>query len=233
MRGQSRGLSNEWRLGRILRCQALQNSNREIVTLAVPALLTLAVDPLVSMVDTAFVAALGTVHLGALGVNTAIFFVAFFVANFLAYGTTPLISEALGLEQKEEAQRLSSEAVIVASLLGTLVLFFLIAGRYVWLAWMGADEGALLAEAEIYLVIRAFAAPAVFLITAGNGVFRGYGDTKTPLYITLTLNLINLGLDALLILGLGLGLAGAALATLCAQWFGRFVSSRCCVGRVV
>ena len=78
MRGQSRGLSNEWRLGRILRCQALQNSNREIVTLAVPALLTLAVDPLVSMVDTAFVAALGTVHLGALGVNTAIFFVAFF-----------------------------------------------------------------------------------------------------------------------------------------------------------
>jgi Na+-driven multidrug efflux pump len=45
--------------------------DREIATLALPALGALAADPLVSMVDTAFVGRLGTVPLAALGVNAA------------------------------------------------------------------------------------------------------------------------------------------------------------------
>ena len=70
--------------------------DRDIIALALPALGALAADPLVSLVDTAFVGRLNATALGALGVNTSIFSLAFFVFNFLAYGTTPLIGRAIG-----------------------------------------------------------------------------------------------------------------------------------------
>ena len=84
---------------------------------------------------------------------------------------------------------------------------------------MGAT-GELQDPALSYLRVRALAAPAVLLITAGNGVFRGFQDTRTPLVITLWLNAVNLVLDPLLIFGLGWGLVGAAVATTVAQWVG-------------
>ncbi len=70
--------------------------DRRILRLAVPALGTLAIDPLVSLTDTAFVARLGEVPLAALGVDTAVFSFSFFLFNFLAYGTTPLLAGAVG-----------------------------------------------------------------------------------------------------------------------------------------
>jgi MATE family multidrug resistance protein len=84
---------------------------------------------------------------------------------------------------------------------------------------MGAT-GELVGPAVTYLRIRALAGPAVLFITAGHGIFRGYQNTRTPLTVTLALNGVNLVLDPLLIFGLGWGLAGAAWATVIAQWTG-------------
>jgi putative MATE family efflux protein len=198
----------------------VRDRNREILSLAVPALLTLAIDPLVSIVDTAFVAGLGTTSLAALGVCAAIFMVAFLLSNFLSYGITPLISEALGLSEEQEARTVSSEAMLIASLIGTVVMGALWLWQPYWLGLMGAADGELAAAASDYLEIRLFAAPAVFLVTAGNGIYRGYKDTRTPLYIAVVVNAVNVLLDGILILGLGWGLAGAAWATLIAQWLG-------------
>jgi MATE family multidrug resistance protein len=84
---------------------------------------------------------------------------------------------------------------------------------------MGATDN-LKQEALKYLRIRALAAPAVLFITAGHGIFRGYQDTRTPLLITIALNLVNLVLDPIFIFAFGWGLSGAALATFIAQWCG-------------
>ena len=193
--------------------------DREILTLALPALGALAADPLVSMVDTAFVGRLGVTPLGALGVNASVFSMTFVVFNFLAYGTTPLIARAVGGGDRERAGRLAVQALTLAVVAGAaaLALIQLFAGPI--LAVMGAT-GELRDPALTYLRIRAFAGPAVLLITAGHGIFRGWHDTRTPLVVTLGLNVVNLVLDPILIFGLGWGLAGAATATAIAQWTG-------------
>ncbi|MFO7588044.1 MAG: MATE family efflux transporter [Gemmatimonadota bacterium] len=193
--------------------------DREILALAVPALGALAADPLVSIVDTIFVGRLGVVPLAALGVNASLFSLAFVVFNFLAYGTTPLVARAVGRGDRDEAGRVVVQALTVAALAGivSVTVLQLFAGPI--LAAMGAS-GELRGEALPYLRIRAFAGPAVLLITAGHGAFRGYQDTRTPLVVTIGLNIVNLALDPLFIFGFGWGLEGAALATLIAQWSG-------------
>ena len=110
-------------------------------------------------------------------------------------------------------------AVLVGVILGVATAALLILTAREVLGVMGAGDDTL-EGATTYLRIRALALPAVMLVTAGHGVFRGFQDTRAPLVVTLGLNLINLVLDPLLIFGLGAGLAGAAWATVIAQWAG-------------
>lgn len=193
--------------------------DREILSLAIPALGTLAADPLVSMVDTAFVGRLGVTPLAALGVNTSIFSLAFVVFNFLAYGTTPRVARAAGRDDPEAAGRIAVQALVLAVTAGAVALAVLEVLADPVVRAMGAS-GELVAPAVSYLRIRALAGPAVLLVTAGHGIFRGHHDTRTPLYVSLALNGVNLVLDPLFIFGFGWGLQGAAWATAAAQWSG-------------
>ncbi len=193
--------------------------NREILALAIPALGALAADPLASLVDTAFVGRLGADALGALGVTSAVFAVAFFIFNFLAFGTTSLVAQAVGAGDAGAASRTVVGALITGLVLGMAALAVLELAAVPILDLMGAG-GSVAEPALTYLRIRALATPAVLLILAGHGAFRGYQDTRTPLLVALGLNLINVVLDPILIFGLDWGIAGAAWATVAAQWIG-------------
>jgi MATE family, multidrug efflux pump len=193
--------------------------HRAILRLAIPALGTLAIDPLLTLVDTAFVARLGIDELAALGVVTALFGFIFFGFNFLAYATTPLVAQALGKNDKELARRWVGDALILAVGLG-VVAFVVVEALAPWLVHlMGATETVAI-PAISYLRIRAIAAPAVLLVTAGHGAFRGHQDTRTPLKVALGVNGINLVLDPILMFGFGWGIEGAAIATVIAQMIG-------------
>ena len=194
-------------------------TNRVILRLAIPALGTLAIDPLLTLIDTAFVARVGVDELAALGVDTAILGFVFFGFNFLAYATTPLVAQALGRGNTEEARRWVGDAVLLAVGLG-LVAAALVEVLAPWfVGLMGATED-VAGPAVSYLRIRGIATPAVLLVTAAHGAFRGYQDTRTPLLVALGINVVNLVLDPLLIFVAGLGLEGAALGTVVAQWVG-------------
>lgn len=193
--------------------------DREIFRLAIPALGALAADPLVTLVDTAFVGRIGAEELAALGVAGALFAIAFTVFNFLAYGTTPLVASALGASDEDRAAATAGAAIRLAVMAGagaTIAVFVLARPL---LEVMGANPEVLDAALP-YLRIRALALPAVLLVMVGHGVFRGHLDTRTPLVVTLALNAVNLVLDPIFIFGLDWGLAGAAWATVLAQWSG-------------
>ncbi|MGH8871767.1 MAG: MATE family efflux transporter [Acidimicrobiia bacterium] len=193
--------------------------NRAILRLAVPALGALAIDPLLTLIDTAFVARVGVNELGALGVDTAVLGFVFFGFNFLAYATTPLVAQALGRGNGAEARRWVGDALVLAVVLGLVaaVIVEILAPWFVGL--MGASPE-VAAPAVSYLRIRGVATPAVLLVTAGHGAFRGFQDTRTPLIVAVGINVVNLVIDPLLIFGAGLGLEGAALGTVIAQWAG-------------
>lgn len=197
----------------------MKNYNREIFKLAIPALATLAADPLVSIVDTIFVGRLGAMPLGALGINSSVFAFAFIAFNFLAYGTTPMISRAVGSGDQLSAAKTAVQAVFLAAIIGVFMTVFLELAADPILDIMGASNGLHIASKQ-YLQIRALAGPAFLIITAGHGVLRGYGDTKTPLFLSIGFNLINLTLDPLFIFTFGWGIRGAAWATVAAQWSG-------------
>ena len=191
--------------------------DRLILGLAVPAVGALAADPLLSLVDTAFVAGLGPSALATLGVTSAIFGFVFVLFNFLAYATTPLVARAVGEGRTEEIGLVVGRAMLLALTLGvgSAVLLVLFAEPLVRVMQAGPD---VVDPAVTYVRIRALAAPAVLIVTAGHGAFRGLQNTRIPLLAALLANLIHLVLDPILIYTLGFGVAGAAAASALAQY---------------
>jgi putative MATE family efflux protein len=191
--------------------------DRTIAVLALPALGALVADPLLSLVDTAFVGRIGSDALAALGVASAIFGVAFFVFNFLEYGTTSEVARAVGRDDREAAGRAVATAVLIAGVAGTGVAVVLSITAESVMRLFGSGES-VVALGAAYVAVRALAAPAVLVVRAGHGAFRGFQDTKTPLLVAVSANVLNLVLDPILIFGLGWGITGAAWATVIAQW---------------
>ncbi len=181
-----------------------------------PALGALAAEPLYILVDTAVVGHLGTPQLGGLAVAGSILTTAFFLFNFLAYGTTAAVARLLGAQDLRSAAHQAVQGLWlglgVGALLTALGLFF--APSAVGL--FGA-EGAVRANALTYLRISALGAPAVLLALVGVGYLRGLQDTRLTLLVAVGSNVVNLVLELVLIYGFGFGIAASAAATVVAQ----------------
>lgn len=194
-----------------------------MLALSAPVLISLVAEPLTGLVDTAFVARLGAAQLAALGVGTAALSSIFWVFNFLGIGAQTDVAQALGANETRRAARVMGMALTLAAIFGLAIIGvgFLFAEP---IARALGAEGEVLSYAVEYMVVRLFGAPAVLASLVAFGVLRGQQDMRTPLWVALTVNGVNIVLDALLIGGFGpipaLGVAGVAAASTIAQWLG-------------
>nr|ASM93524.1 aluminum activated citrate transporter [Secale sylvestre] len=112
-----------------------------------------------------------------------------------------------------------SSALIVGSFLGLVQAVFLIFSAKVVLGIMGVKRDSPMLEPAVrYLTIRSLGAPAVLLSLAMQGVFRGFKDTKTPLYATVVGDATNIILDPILMFVCHMGVTGAAVAHVISQY---------------
>ena len=201
----------------------LERPNRTLLALAVPVFFSLIAEPLTGLVDTAFVARLGAEALAALGVGTAALSSLFWIFNFLGIGTQTNVAQALGQNDEISAARMTSLALLISLLAGGLLI---LAGWPLahWAAALLGAEGVLQEQAVTYMRVRLFGAPAMLVMLTAFGALRGMQDMRSPLWIALAVNALNILLDALVILGFGpipaLGTAGAAAASAFAQTLG-------------
>ncbi|KAM7263974.1 hypothetical protein ACFE04_001657 [Oxalis oulophora] len=113
----------------------------------------------------------------------------------------------------------ASTALVIGAILGLLQAIVLIFAAKPLLAIMGVKhDSPMLIPATKYLVLRSLGAPAVLLSLSMQGVFRGFKDTKTPLFATVAGDLTNIILDPIFIFKLRLGVSGAAIAHVLSQY---------------
>ncbi|XP_030455841.1 protein DETOXIFICATION 42 isoform X1 [Syzygium oleosum] len=113
----------------------------------------------------------------------------------------------------------ASSALVIGSILGLLQTIFLISGAKPLLNFMGVrSDSPMLTPAQQYLTLRSLGAPAVLLSLAMQGVFRGFKDTKTPLYATVVGDVTNIILDPVFMFVFHMGVSGAAIAHVISQY---------------
>lgn len=190
--------------------------DREIFTLALPALGALAAEPLYLLADTAMVGHLGTQELAALAIAGTLIVGAFTLFNFLTYGTTAQVARLEGAGEELVAGRIAAQALWLSTAIG-LGLTAVLAGLAVPLVDVMGAEGRTGDLAVMYLRIGALGLPFALIALAGQGYLRGVSDLRSPLVIVVIANVANVLLNLLFIYGFGWGLAGSAWATVVAQ----------------
>ncbi|NJP06412.1 MAG: MATE family efflux transporter [Chloroflexaceae bacterium] len=138
----------------------------------------------------------------------------------VAIGSTALIARTTGagnLADRQQYLRQSMIIGLVIGLLATLLVWFL---GYFFLLAIGAAPDVLIIG-ETYMRIIALTLIPTALLFVGMACFRGAGDTRTPLYVMLGVNGINILITWLLVDGqFGLppmGVNGAAIGTMIAR----------------
>src|SRR6478735_1844807 len=94
--------------------------DREILRLAVPALLALVAEPLFLLADAAIVGHLGTPELAGLGIAGAVVQTAVGLCIFLAYGTTASVARRVGAGDARGALTQGADGMWLAVLLGAV-----------------------------------------------------------------------------------------------------------------
>ncbi|KAK4285509.1 hypothetical protein QN277_002200 [Acacia crassicarpa] len=113
----------------------------------------------------------------------------------------------------------ASTALLFGTILGLLQSVTLVCAAKPLLGVMGLKQDSpMLLPAIKYLQLRSLGAPAVLLSLAMQGIFRGFRDTKTPLYVIVLGYAANIILDPILIFKYKLGLRGAAIAHVLSQY---------------
>jgi len=194
--------------------------NRRIINLAIPNIISNITIPLVGMVDLAVLGHLGSeLYIGAIAVGGLIFNVLYWGFGFLRMGTTGFTAQAFGERNLHETMNILGRALLVA--IGGAILLILLQEPIGWVFFKlinGSKEVEMLARE--YYSIRIFAAPATIGLYALTGWFIGMQNTRFPMIIAITVNILNLGFNLYFIYGLGMKSDGVAWGTLIAQYLG-------------
>lgn len=192
--------------------------HRQAYALAWPMILANMSSPLMGIADTAMLGHLDSaMYLGAVAIGANILAFLFWMFNFLRMSTTSFIGRALGAGDSRALLLHLGQALLMALTLGLL----LIACQSVVLPaalHLMAPDPALSVLAREYLTIRLWAAPAVLITFVLTGFFIGLQNARIPLYIALSSNILNFGLDFVFIVVNEWQSLGAAWASLIAEW---------------
>jgi putative MATE family efflux protein len=190
--------------------------DREILTLAFPALGALAAEPLYVLVDTAIVGHLGTRELAALALAATVLAAVVSLCNFLAYGTTAQVARLHGAGERERAGDLAAQALWLSTAIGIVLALAVVALANPAIALLGGEGGTADLAAR-YLRLSAPGLPCALIALAAQGWLRGMDDLRTALLVVVAGNAANVVLEVLLVYGLDLGLDGSAVGTVLAQ----------------
>jgi MATE family, multidrug efflux pump len=194
----------------------VESLDRRIVRLAVPALGSIAAEPLYNLADTAIVGHLGRLPLDSLAIATSALAIVAWLSIFLSTATTSAVARLAAARETTAAGRAVGAAYAIAAAWGVVVaVIVVLAAPYV--AALLGGRGAVLAGAVGYLRASAAGLPFLYVSYAGNGHMIGLADTRTPLRVAVSANVLNVALESVLVFGVHTGLTGSAWGTVTAQ----------------
>ena len=197
--------------------------DRQILQIAVPAIVTNITVPLLGLVDTAIVGHMGSAAcIGAIAVGSMIFNLVYWLFAFLRMGTSGMTAQARGRRDMDEVTGLLVRSASVSMCIAVALLVLQVPLRELML-WLIAPTSDVRPLAVTYYHIVIWGTPAMLGLYSLSGWFIGMQNTRSPMLISIMQNVINIVASLMLVYGLGMKVEGVALGTVIAQYAGLFV----------
>lgn len=189
----------------------------QMMAFAIPYLLACFLQTFYGMADL-FITGLfnGAAPITAVSIGSQLMHMLTVIIVGLAMGTTVSISRAVGGRDPKEASRCIGNSVLLFALFSLIDTVLLLLAIEPILSWLKTPTEAW-ADTRAYLLICFAGIPFIVAYNVLAGIFRGLGDTRTPMYFVALAGFINLLLDYIFIGPMAMGAAGAAAATILSE----------------
>ena len=190
---------------------------RSVIRLAWPVVIQQLSFATVQLVDTFLVGHLGEDALAGVGVASILYWFPLSGMFAIGIGATAIVARNVGAGRREQAEATLRSAQMLALAWGLVmgVVYFAAAEPMLWI--MGTEPAAM-DEGVEYMRAAAFGIPFYAVLYASTASLQGAGDTRTPMFIMVAVNLVNGVVDYVLINGTGpfpeYGVQGAGLGLL-------------------
>lgn len=190
---------------------------KNILIFSLPYLLSYLLQTLYGMADLYIVGQFGTVaETTAVSIGSQVMHMLTVMIVGLAMGTTVFIGQSIGADDKKKAAAGIGNTVTIFMAVSLLLTCLLIMFVDPVITAMSTPEDAI-SGTKAYLTICFIGIPFITAYNVISAVFRGMGDSKSPMYFIAVACAANIVLDYVFIGIFHLGAAGAALGTILAQ----------------
>lgn len=191
---------------------------KQLLLFFFPILIGTFFQQLYNTVDTIIVGKyVGTSALAAVGStgNLTNLIINFFVG--LSSGATVVIAQFYGANENKNVFKAVHSAFAMSIFCGILMMIFGIFFSRQCLELIGVPRD-IINDSSLYMKLYFFSMLPGVIYNIGSGILRAVGDSKTPLYYLIVCSIVNVLFDFLLVANIKMGIAGAAIATVIAQF---------------
>ncbi len=199
---------------------------RTALALGWPVMAANVAETIYNLTDTFWLGKLGPEAVAAPSISWPIVFLFISISAGFATSGVSLVSQYTGAGLPEKANKSAGQLlfVLLSTSLVASIVGFPFAGSI--LALMGSSE-VVQATTTPYLQVMFLALPFLFFHFGFRATLRGYGDTKTPMILTIASSVLDTALDPFFVFGWGpvpqMGVVGAALTTLMTRGLVAFI----------
>lgn len=191
-----------------------------LIRFALPVLFALFLQALYGAADLFVVGQFGgeyaDVYVSAVSTGSQVLHTLTVTITGLAMGITIFVGERIGAQKREEAGKIIGSGIFLFTAVAIMVTVIMLLAATQVTEMMRAPEEAF---DETVLYIKICSAGTVFIVAYNllGSIFRGIGDSKTPLITVTIACILNIAGDLLFVAVFDMGAAGAAFATVIAQ----------------
>jgi putative MATE family efflux protein len=198
----------------------IKEINKKIFSMILPITIENILQMIAGIVSMGMVGRIDVLAVSALGISMRITQIVWALFKGIAVGATVFVAQYYGAGEHKKMliviQQTMLSAIAVVALLEVLIYI----GAPILLSVFNPDAE-LMQQAVVYLRLVSLGLPFLAMMLIIGGVLQGMGNARTPMLITMTMNIVNIVVGYVLIFGkLGfpaIGIRGAAIATVISQ----------------
>lgn len=186
---------------------------KDVMDLSLPIIAEQAFVIIMGVVNTIMAGHLGREAVSAIGMVDSLnnIFIAFFSA--LAVGGTVVIAQYFGKRDIKKVNESAIHAVLASTVISVIITLLIYIFRYPVVSILyGSADQSVFDNVLVYLNITLLTYPLIAVTSVSSGVLRGVGDSKTPMKVSIIMNILNVLLSYTLIYGFKMGNAHFSLS---------------------
>lgn len=195
----------------------------------IPLMIEHLLQMIVGIADTMMVSYAGEATVSGVSLDTMIYTIFIYLFTALGTGGAVVVSQYIGHKEKKNSDRAASQIYFIAGVISLIAMvFMLIVGRGLLGIMYPTVEPEVMEACRTYLWIVTLSFPANALYNAGAALYRSMGRTRTTMYVSLGMNLLNVAGNAIGIFVLHAGAAGVAWPTTISWYFAAILMTALC-----